>query len=104
MAAGAVAGAGRRAGIRPGRGAVMKPLDLDAVVAQEPRMVRRRNGGWLAIAPDDSPARIATEGATEEEAQAAFRRMLGVWRTAYERYLAQQVKLERERDLAEGVG
>jgi hypothetical protein len=45
----------------------------------EPRLFNRECGGWLALAPPESPLRIAVTGPTEEAAKVEFQRSIERW-------------------------
>jgi hypothetical protein len=60
-------------------------IQPEAVTTLEPRLIERRNGGWLAVTDDDSPVRIGVVGGTEAEARERFHEALTRWRAAYER-------------------
>ena len=47
----------------------------------EPNLVRRKNGGWLAISPPGSPLGIGVEAWNVENAKNRFRRELLEWHT-----------------------
>jgi hypothetical protein len=65
-------------------------IQPETVTMLEPRLIERRNGGWLAVTEDDSPVRIGVVGATEAEARERFREALARWRAAYERPVDEQ--------------
>lgn len=46
----------------------------------EPRLFNRKCGGWLAVAPPDSPLRIAVTGPTEETVTVEFHRAIERWK------------------------
>jgi hypothetical protein len=60
-------------------------IQPETVTMLEPRLIERRNGGWLAVTEDDSPVRIGVVGGTEAEARERFHEALTRWRAAYER-------------------
>jgi hypothetical protein len=45
----------------------------------EPRLIRRANGGWLAVSGPGAPIGIGVEGDTADEARECFRRELAAW-------------------------
>ncbi len=59
-------------------------IQPETVTTLEPRLIERRNGGWLAVTDDDSPVRIGVVGDTEAEARERFHEALARWRAAYE--------------------
>jgi hypothetical protein len=65
-------------------------IESEMVTKLEPRLIERRNGGWLAVTDDDSPVRIGVVGDTEAEARERFHEALTRWRAAYERPVAEQ--------------
>jgi hypothetical protein len=69
----------------PKKGARAMAIEAEQVTTLEPRLIERRNGGWLAVTEDDSPVRVGVVGDTETEARERFREALARWRTAYER-------------------
>jgi len=61
---------------------------MDATIAHDPvkpRMIRRQNGEWLAVAPKNARFSIGVTAPTEEEAQDKFRRVYGEWVSLLER-------------------
>lgn len=45
----------------------------------EPKLVRRENGGWLAISPVGASLRVGVEAWSAEDARVRFVRELGEW-------------------------
>lgn len=45
----------------------------------EPRLVRRENGGWLAVSPDDAPLHIGVVAWSADDARNNFVRELRHW-------------------------
>jgi hypothetical protein len=64
-------------------------IQPETVTTLEPRLIERRNGGWLAVTEDESPVRIGVVGGTEAEARERFHEALTRWRAAYERSVNQ---------------
>ena len=44
-----------------------------------PRLLRREDGGWLAVSPDDAPLRIGVLAWSAEDARDRFDRELREW-------------------------
>lgn len=53
--------------------------DDHAAPVVEPRMLRRDNGGWLAVAPDGAPFRIGVAAWSADEAKRRFDREMKEW-------------------------
>lgn len=45
----------------------------------KPRLIRRANGGWLAISPRNARFSIGVSAATEDEAGSKFRSVYNEW-------------------------
>lgn len=45
----------------------------------EPVIINRKNGGYLAVSPDDSPIRIGVAAATEDAARSDFHEAMERW-------------------------
>ncbi len=46
----------------------------------EPRLIRREDGGWLAVSPQGAPLPIGVVAWTADDARSAFVRALREWR------------------------
>jgi hypothetical protein len=51
----------------------------EAVQAMEPRLVRRENGGWLAVSQPGAPISIAVIGLDQDDARVRFRTEAVAW-------------------------
>ena len=46
----------------------------------QPQLLRREDGGWLAVSPDDAPLHIGVAAWSADEARNRFVRELREWR------------------------
>ena len=51
------------------------------VACEEPRLIERMCGGWLAVSPRGSSLKIGVMGDTEDAARGAFAAAIQQWRT-----------------------
>lgn len=55
------------------------PIDLQHSMAVDPILLRRENGGWLAVAPTGAPFRIAVAAWSADDARHRFEREMREW-------------------------
>ncbi len=72
-----------RAGRIPGAPA-RQPATAESVREMECRLIRRENGGWLAVSVDDAPIGIGVEAWSVDDARYRFRRAAREWAELFE--------------------
>lgn len=53
--------------------------DVSSAMQFSPRLLRREDGGWLAVSPDDAPLHIGVSAWSADDAQIKFDRELREW-------------------------
>jgi hypothetical protein len=54
-------------------------IDVSTDIQFSPRLLRREDGGWLAVSPDDAPIHIGVSAWSADDARTKFDRELRAW-------------------------